>query len=1347
MRSKYYNILALIIIFLSVMQSLLARSIESQQKILSQTESVGIANGLSNNDATTLYRDSRGYLWIATYDGLNCYNGHVVTTYKNSRNDKFLPSNRIRAINEDSQGRLWIGTDEGLVVYDYDCDDFIIGEGFDKGGIIRDVEIVGNLIYAVSESRGVLVYNMQLNYIDCDYPSGNHVFNQSIVCDNSLLIASSNGVVEYNIADRRFIDHLKEAGLYVNDIIFSSKPHTIYAGTTAGLVEVNVAESLLGELELSIVDQRYETAKIKCLAEDQDGNILIGSTFDGFFYDLNNEVNEATRERYLRDNRMSDFLVVDNGDIWATTFNSGVFRFSSDADVFKSPQEERGLKMTLLNFIDDDRLIIKSEEIIHLYNTKSGRYEKTPDALQQLFSNNEIRHWVDSQQRVWVISHEGCSRYDFKTDKAEFIGTSPLLTAKTTPPTAVSQDSDGNIWLGYIGDMLKLYVDENEMVTHGESILDNNYFKNRETRRVRVIYHDEKTKSTWLGTDLEGLFILPTAQHLPVADIEQYTHDITNQSSLSSNFISTVMRDNNDVMWIGTEQGGLCRVDEGGERLLFKYYIEEHGLSNSVVKAILCGSDELLWIATNVGLNSFDPANEQFHSYRVADGLPFDEFLYSSAASKDGELFFTGINKFIYFDPEALPKDEALPQLYFSDLKIYDQTIKPNVPYENRVIINRRLKSGDSFTLEHDQNSFSIAIDAIYDKNTSYHHYYYILEPVNSKWNTTHVSNNVISFNGLQPGKYTLRVMASNSYGAMTAEKQLYIRIKRPLLGSVVAYIIYSLLLLAVIASIVYFMMHTQALRHKLSLEAQEKESLRVANLEKQRYFSNISHELKTPLTLIVAPLAILADRFRLDLNIKANLAIMQRQVRKMLQLIDLAHGIQLSDEHLLTLKKERFLLRDLLQDISEDFEFLAKFDKKLFKVEYPGQALNIVADRGMVEKILNNLLNNAFKYTVANDTITVSYSCDCQMLILKVSDSGAGIMSEDLPRIFERFYTSKSIETKKVGGTGIGLAFSKHLVELHGGILSVESEYGKGTTFTVEMPIVESQNEINENSQSDDAVDQRSLILGSLELDSEIEVDAALGERLVYMVEDNGEMRAFISEIISRYFKVKSFASARECLSAMETQWPDIIVSDVMMPEMDGDKMCEIIKSDLKTSHIPIILLTARYSVDDKIKGIELGADSYIGKPFYPKHLITRISSLLKGRQRLYEQFQKGLPFIQSSDMGGVSERDSELLSSLYLLFDMNLDNDEVELDSFALELGMNRSLFYSKIKALTDMSPYELLKNYRLQQAHKLILSGQYNINEVCDMTGFKSRTHFSRVFKQHFGISPSKARAKRE
>lgn len=1337
-----------IILFLAISIShLIATPQSSDQMHFLQSESINIANGLSSNDVTTLYLDSRGYIWIATYDGLNCYNGYNVTIYKNSISNKFLPSNRIRVIKEDSMGRLWIGTDEGIVVYDYHSDDFIIRDEFQNDGIIRDVAILDDLIYVISESKGVYIYDMQLSFVGHDSLVEDDIFLLgSIEYDNSLLIASSNGVVEYNPDTRQFIRHLEDSNIYVNSIVASSKLNTILLGTSHGLVETNVTHSPSGK-EFYILDHLYSSLNIKSLIEDHNGKIWIGSSFDGLIYDpAKKSINSG--EKYLVGDRISNFLLMNNGDMWVSTFNSGAMRFTRNNKIFNSPIEERPLKMTIMDHLDEDHLIIKSDNIIHIYNTTTGRYETTPKGLQQLFYDKyDARYFIDATQHIWAITSDCCYRYDYKTGKVDFLSFPTSFKPKNTAPTSVSQDSYGNIWVGYVDDLLKLYVSDNNTIERVESILDNDYFLEEETRRVRIIYHDIKTASTWIGTDLQGIFIIPTYESLLTAEVQHYLHDDSDKTSLSSSFVSTMLRDRHGVMWIGTEQGGLCKADESGESLSFKYFTEEQGLSNNVVKSILCDSEDLLWITTNVGLNSFDPVREQFHTYRVIDGLPFEEFLYSATMNKRGELFFSGINKFLYFNPDELPKDESLPRLHFKDLKIYDQTIAPNTLYNERVILKRRLKSGDSFTLKSDENTFSISIDAIYDASTSSHHYAYILEPTNSRWIKSHVSNNVISFNGLRPGKYTLRVLAFNSYGYMTNEQQLYIKIKRPMYGSVVAYIIYALLLTIVIVSVVYFIMRNQELNHKLSLESQEKETLRVSNLEKQRYFSNISHELKTPLTLILAPLAILADRFKLDLNMKSHLTIMQRQVRKMLQLIDLAHDIQLSDENMLTLKSERFFMRDLLKEIVEDFKLLATYDNKEFKVEYPDRILGIVADRSMIEKVLNNLLNNAFKYTVADDSITIDYGCEGNILTIRVSDSGAGITPEDQERIFDRFYTSKSIETKKVGGTGIGLAFSKHMVELHGGTLRVESEYGVGSTFIVELPIVEYQKELSEYNIEDNSIDKQSLILGSFDGGSSLDLDPLFKDRLIYLVEDNGEMRAFISEIIARYFTVKSYANASECLEEMQSQWPDIIVSDVMMPGMGGDKMCEVIKNDLRTSHIPIILLTARYTIDDKINGIEMGADFYIGKPFYPKHLIACISSLLKGRQRLIEQFQMGLPLIRENQIGGVSKRDSDLITSLYRLFDENLDNESVEIDSFAVELGVNRSLFYTKIKALTDMSPYELLKNYRLQQANKFIRSGQYNVNEVSDMTGFKNRAHFSRLFKQHFGVSPSRLVPKSE
>lgn len=1344
-RHKVFNI-SLLSLFLTCILGYSFAAQDVSVGELSVCETVSISNGLSNNGVTALFKDSRGYMWIATYDGLNCYNGYSVEIFKNNSNKNILPSNRVRAIAEDCLGRLWIGTDQGVVVYDYNGDCFLPCYAQGDNTIIRAITIVEGVAYCISESDGIFLYDMDLNLIEHSAVAKGVAFAECVLFGRSLFIASDSSVVEYNLDSRQYKTHLAGQVVNCNDVVLYGQSVMLLADSS-GLYKIDI-ENNGAEYELTIENKYMHNLSIKSLKIDTKGGVWIGSTFDGLYHYPDYGRDSTCRCKYLENSRISDFFESENGDMWISTFDNGVFHYTTEKKLFRTPSQEVAHMMPLIGFIDQDRLLVKSNRNVYIYNTSTDLYEAVPDKLMSIFNRGGGHYFVDSRKRVWWFGVSGCYLYEFKSDKAYRVDDPKLLALQPSMPKLIAEDMNGDIWVSYADDLFRISINADDSIRRVESVYRNDFFADKQITKARVIYPDTKTNSIFIGTDTQGLYVIDMAHAETLKDvsIKQYNHDITDGKSLSSDFVSSIVRTPAGVMWLGTEQGGLCRVNEMNGEFAFDRFTEDDGLSNNVIKAIQTDSSGRLWIATNVGLNSFDVDKKHFKTYRIDDGLPFEEFLYSTANDSKGNLYFTGAAQLCFFNPALAPQSEPLPRLYFNGLNIYDREVKPNVPFDKRIIIKDRLSDGDNITLAHNKNTFSVGVDALYEENASFHHYHYILEPINTSWTKVHASNNKISFNGLRPGRYTLRVKASNSYGDMSPEVKLHFKIKPPFYNSVAAYIIYFVVVLFVVISVIYSMMHTQALQHSLNMEAQEKEHMRRANIEKQQYFSNISHELKTPLTLIMAPLSILSDRFQLDVNIKANLAIMQRQVRKMLQLIDLAHGVQLSDSNLLELKREKFVVRDFLKDISKDFEFFAEFDKKNFKVEYPDSVLTVDADRSMLEKVLNNLLNNAFKYTVAGDNIVLTYAANDKILTLKVTDDGAGVAEGDLPHIFERFYTSKSIETKKVGGTGIGLAFSKFIIELHGGAISAQSEYGAGTTFIVELPVIVGQKELSEyqtTEQVEEAPTKESMILGSLELDGSIDVDETMREKSVYVVEDNGEMRAFISDIVGRYFKVQSYASAQECLDAMEAQWPDIIVSDVMMPDMNGDRLCEIVKSDLRTSHIPVILLTARYTVDDKIKGIELGADSYIGKPFYPKHLITRISSLLRGRQRLFEHFQKGLTFKQTA-AGGVSARDAEMLSSLYALFEKSLDDEMVELDSFAIKLGLNRSLFYSKIKALTDMSPYELMKNYRLQRANELLRSGEYNVNEVCDMTGFKSRTHFSRVFKQHFGVAPSKVQS---
>ncbi len=830
------------------------------------------------------------------------------------------------------------------------------------------------------------------------------------------------------------------------------------------------------------------------------------------------------------------------------------------------------------------------------------------------------------------------------------------------------------------------------------------------------------------------------------AVVKHYTFEEDNRRALPSNFVACIKRHPNGELWIGTDQGGVCRVkkDKAGE-VYFENFTEQASLTNDVVKSFLVDPLDRMWVATNVGLHLYDNEKRLFLNFHKTDGLPFEDFWYSSL-SLEGEykLFFSGVQGICSFDASAFPISDKLPNLEFSEILLFDQPIRPFEKVDNKVLFTTSKKEGDKLRLKYNQNGVTIQVDALYGSHSSNHRIRYKLLPINDKWQTLPPHTNTISLNGLPPRTYTLRVVASDALLNWTAPKDLTITITPPLWRTTVAYVVYVLFGLLLIVVLIRVLMRFQKLQHNLELEALEKRNLESVNEEKQRYFSNISHELKTPLTLIFAPLDSLMQQFKVDVEARKKLHIIKRQSRKLLGLIDLAHNVQLNEMDMLKRDVSQFSFNRFMKNTTTDFTFLAEYDQKQLSIEAIDEAeIYVEADKSMLEKVVNNLLNNAFKYTRPEDKISLQYQLVNGVLRITVSDTGYGIDAIDLPHVFERFYQGKH-HRENIGGTGIGLTFSQRLIKLHGGTIEVKSTLGEGTTFVVLLPIVIPAPTSQEKLEEVDAVVETSqndepFIIGEPEQE-EREISRDLLGSTLYVVEDNSELRQFMNEFLSPYFKVKLFPNGVECYEQMKESWPDIIISDVMMPQMDGYELCQKVKSDIKTSHIPFILLTALTTVDDKIKGLEYGADAYIPKPFYPKHLFKRIETLLRGRLSLRERYQIGIPLVLN-DSKGSAAKDNEFLEKLYQLFSKNLDNEDVDVYSFAVELGLNRSFFLQKVKALTNHSPYELLKNYRLTQAAKLLQEQGMNVNEVCFMTGFKSRTHFSRLFKDRYGISPSK------
>ncbi|MEM9894754.1 MAG: ATP-binding protein, partial [Bacteroidota bacterium] len=578
--------------------------------------------------------------------------------------------------------------------------------------------------------------------------------------------------------------------------------------------------------------------------------------------------------------------------------------------------------------------------------------------------------------------------------------------------------------------------------------------------------------------------------------------------------------------------------------------------------------------------------------------------------------------------------------------------------------------------------------------------------------------------------------------GSWTASKTLKVNIEPPIWETKWAYLAYCVLIGIVVFTIGYFALKIQKLAHNVQLEHLNSETAEKINKDKLRFFSNISHEIKTPLTLIEGPVQLLFQRFRNELEIRSILDIVRRQSRKIEGLIDQVHDFQKSEANLLKMNFSVFNLNEFIKEVVVDFPFMAENERKQFYVSKIDKSIYVRADKDKLEKVLNNILNNAFKFTREGDEIHLDCSVSEKNLIMKVKDTGLGIRLDEQPRIFERFYQARGEGKGYSGGSGIGLAFAKRLVDMHYGFISVSGDYGKGSTFEVRLPIVydiepdELQELQKELLRQEEEIEMANVKVPSSN-HRHIDINPAVKEAKIFFAEDNTEMRSFVFNSLSPYFSVQSFINGKELLNALDKEWPELILSDVLMPEINGFDLCKHIKGDIKTSHIPVILLTACTSVDDKIEGMNLGADLYMTKPFDLQQLVVSIETMLLGRRRLKQRFEVSVP----TEFEQTNQADGAFLQKLYSLLSENLDNEEIDINLIAKELYLNRSQFYKKVKVLTNETPFELIKLYRLKKAAEFLTSGLYSVNEVSYKTGFKSRTHFSKIFKKRYGVSPGR------
>jgi len=808
--------------------------------------------------------------------------------------------------------------------------------------------------------------------------------------------------------------------------------------------------------------------------------------------------------------------------------------------------------------------------------------------------------------------------------------------------------------------------------------------------------------------------------------------------------INFVKADSKGRIWVGDCYNGLCYFDEKNDKVVF--FNKENSFPASWMFSLEEGKNGWIWVSTDKGLINFNPDTKDFVLYDSNSGIAFNQFNFrASYTDKHGNIYFGGNNGMVSFNENDNLNVSKNKPIIFTGLQLFNKPVQPG---ENSPL-KKSINKVDRIKLPYDQNVFTLEYTALNFSTHGRCQYAYYLENFEENWN--YVGNrNFATYTNLSPGTYYFHVKGSeNNIMNETDEQVLEIVIKPPFYLTLWAFIVYFILICLI--SIVLYMIGKRLEKSKtlVAMERLEKEHAEEINKVKLEFFTNISHELKTPLTLILGPLSKIMDDEKLAPSSKKRLLGIEKNARRLFQLIN-----QLLEFRKIENGKERLQvsqndLRLLAEEIKESFESLSDSKDVDFRITMPAKENQIWFDANKVDKILFNLLSNAFKFTDKAGTVELSMNVikrDARSkksnldLIISVSDTGKGIKPEMLDKVFDRFFQIEDGNFKHKG-SGIGLAYVKSLVLLHRGEINVESELDRGTKFTVIIPASKSDYSSEEMITSDSVIiDHEENIAIDSDYDLDIKmIDSKGTDRnpIILIVEDNMELLDFMKETLEDKYQIYTAVHGKQALEKLNHFSPDLIISDVMMPEMDGFEFARRIKSTINTSHIPVILLTAKSGLDNKFKGLKTGADYYIEKPFYPEILQQNIDNILVTRRKLIERF-KNDAFVPLAEIAH-SESDIVFVEKLTSIIKSNISDPDMDVTYLIQKMGLSRSLLHLKLKGLVDCSTTEFIRSIRLKEAVKLISSGKCNISEAAYETGFSSPAYFTRRFKEHYGKSP--------
>ena len=1303
-------------------------------------------NGLSNSAILSLYQDHQGVIWIGSCDGLNIFDGTNIHVYNPVNPTKApLSGNLINDIMETEKDVLWIQTNYGLDRLDTKLQ---ISKSFtefkDKNYMAKSRD---NDLFIVKDDGYIYYYQPEkqlFQKLEVPQIAFGHVLSTIIDKNNILWVFTSNN----DTRSYQIIKNKEEIALTPNNL-FKHSEQLLWAFAEEDLVY--------------FIDKTYSLYEYD-----------FGNQQQYFIADLKAEV--ETRGEVSS-------IIKQQNDYYIGFKSSGliVLKYMSDQKI-KYQMQDTEIHSGIFCLMKD-----KYQDIVWIGTDGQGVYMYFNDAFSITNTlldtpvyqiNNPVRTvYYDEEQTLWIGTKGGgilrIRNYSPETNAAVSFDRISISNSTLTDNTVYcfAPGSANRLWIG-TENGLNYYSYQNKQLKAFTVIADG--------KKVKYVHSINELNDTtlWVSTVGEGIVKVNLDKAGSSPSVKSATRIVLDDGRMASNYFFTSFQENDSILWFGNRGYGAYRLNVETEQLtpyrfdnvvnsqtandIFAIYKNEKGywlgtssgllhfnedyshyhdradlFSNNTVHGILEDQQNNLWISTNQGLVRFNPKTNTGQTYDRENGLEVTEFS-DGAFYKDSRtetLFFGGTNGFVTVKPNAYIMADYMPQINLKGLSIFGKE------YNIHDFLHDK-KGKKILQLDYSRNFFCIDFMAIDYINGNNYSYSYKLDEVSSQWIESGTSASAI-FSNLAPGQYTLLVKYKNNMNGKECEPQkLLIQITPPWYLSNWAYILYFILIALFCILAVYRIVHQYRRKQHRMIEKLNREKKEEVYESKLRFFTNITHEFCTPLTLIYGPCEKILAYPQSDSYIRKYGKMIQQNTEKLNGLIlELLEFRRLETGHKV-LSIQRLSVSDKLQNIAESFCELAENKNLNYRLDIePDIEWN--TDISCFSKIVNNLISNAFKYTPEEGNITIGLKVENQLLTLNISNSGKGIAKENLAKIFDRYKILDSFEMNgKNSRNGLGLAICKNMVTLLNGEINVSSIQNEITTFTVTLPELSPTAQEAETPQKVYATGPLNTNTEPMELE-QTTVNFDTSKHTVMIIDDDPSMLWFVSEIFVDKYNVLSFNNAAEALTSLELKQPDLIISDVMMPEIDGLSFAQKIKQNKLWSHIPLILLSALHHEDDQVKGIEAGAEVYVTKPFNVKYLEKVVYRLIKRESDLKEYYSSIFSSFKVENGNCIHKEDQEFLDKVIETIEKNITNPDLSVELLSSDLGYSTRQFYRKLKPITDKSPADIIKEYRLTMAERLLLTKNYTIEEIMDKTGFNNRGTFYKLFSQRFGMPPRQYR----